>query len=272
MNEFTKRTITGSVYVIMIVLAVITGRHSFFTIYMLLMIWACYEFYSLTVTSPFLKITGILSGILLYTFSHLFTFGFRSLWILILLIPIFVSVFLYFLFTNKHKQLLKEIAFIFFSLVYIVLPFSLIHYLGVKGYDHYHWEIILGFMILLWINDTFAYITGSLTGKHLLFPEISPKKTWEGTIGGILMTIIVSIVLSYVMDTLNTSHWIFIGIITAITGTLGDLTESKIKRNLDVKNSGTFLPGHGGILDRTDSMLIALPCVFIYLYMIQNII
>ncbi|MFW6248442.1 MAG: phosphatidate cytidylyltransferase [Bacteroidota bacterium] len=141
-----------------------------------------------------------------------------------------------------------------------------------KGYDHYHWEIILGFMILLWINDTFAYITGSLTGKHLLFPEISPKKTWEGTIGGILMTIIVSIVLSYIMDTLNTSHWIFIGIITAITGTLGDLTESKIKRNLDVKNSGTFLPGHGGILDRTDSMLIALPCVFIYLYMIQNII
>lgn len=271
MNELTKRTITGAAYVILIILGVIAGRITFFAVYLIIMLWACYEFYNLTVYSRFLKVIGVMSGAVIYTFSHLFIFGIRNLGLLTILIPLFLSVFICFLFANKHNQLLKDITFIFFSLVYIVLPFSLIHYLAVKGYNHYHWKIVLGYMILLWSNDTFAYITGTLAGKHRLFPEISPKKTWEGTFGGVLMTIIASIVISYTTNSLTIVNWILIGVITGITGTLGDLTESKIKRNLDVKNSGTFLPGHGGMLDRVDSMLISLPCVFLYLYLTHNV-
>ncbi len=127
-------------------------------------------------------------------------------------------------------------------------------------------QIVTGIFVIIWANDSFAYLTGSLLGKHKMFPEISPKKTWEGFTGGLLLSMGMSLILSRFFNALSSSEWLYLTILIVLTGTLGDFIESAIKRNAGVKDSGKLMPGHGGFLDRFDSLLFALP--FVYLYML----
>ena len=156
----------------------------------------------------------------------------------------------------------------FLGLVYITIPILMIINLGFYGnaYTHYSYLFPCAIIFSIWVNDTMAYIVGSLIGKTP-FSKISPKKTWEGTLGGIILCIVVITLLGYyvpVAKTIRARHWIAIASLCAIGGTAGDLLESKIKRMADVKDSGSIMPGHGGFLDRFDSLLIATPLVWLY--------
>ena len=154
-----------------------------------------------------------------------------------------------------------------FGLVYVILPLVLalnLVFPSVTGYNYTH-KVLLGVLILIWLNDTGAYITGISAGRHPLFRRISPKKTWEGVAGGTFFTLAAAFFMKSIMDILQTSDWILIGIIVSVFGVTGDLFESMLKRNAGVKDSGNIIPGHGGVLDRIDSLLFVIPVVFVYL-------
>ena len=186
----------------------------------------------------------------------------------LLIFSIFVSLFLLRdLFSSKNLPgiiIKKYFRFIF----YITSSFIFIYLIAnFKGF--YDPSIILGCFILIWSNDSFAYIVGKSFGKQKLFYSISPHKTVEGFLGGLLFCCIsASIVSRYIDETLSTSNWLMIAIIVSVFGTLGDLIESKLKRESNVKDSGKILPGHGGILDRLDSIIFASPYIYLYLKLI----
>ena len=134
----------------------------------------------------------------------------------------------------------------------------------------FSFQIIIGFFILLWSSDTGAYLAGRFFGKHKLFERISPKKTWEGSIGGGVLSLIAAYVISLFFHNIELKDWMILAIITVVGGGLGDLVESMHKRNLNVKDSGNLLPGHGGILDRFDGLFIAVPFIYAYLIIVSN--
>ncbi|MBF9253203.1 phosphatidate cytidylyltransferase [Pontibacter sp. 172403-2] len=165
---------------------------------------------------------------------------------------------------RKQPQPFTNIAFTWMGVVYVAGPFGLLHLLGfLKG--TYDWQPILGVMLLIWASDIGGYIFGKSFGKHKLFERISPGKTWEGWAGGTLLAMAVGYVLSLFFTDLALYQWIGIALLVAVFGVLGDLTESLLKRSLGVKDSGTLLPGHGGILDRFDSLLMAIPFIVAFL-------
>jgi phosphatidate cytidylyltransferase len=171
---------------------------------------------------------------------------------------------------KKSEKPIENIALLILPLIYIAVPFTLMHYLNCF-YPNGN-LYILAFFILIWANDVGAYCFGMLFGqhgKHKFFPRISPKKTWEGFIGGIITAIIASIIIAKTMLNVEIYHLIIIAIITSVSGTFGDLAESMLKRSAGAKDSGKIMPGHGGILDRFDSAILAFPMVFIYMILIS---
>ena len=184
----------------------------------------------------------------------------------------------------KQKNPIQDWAYTMLSQLYVALPFSMINVLSFQadpltGQIAYHWLLPMSVFIFLWANDTGAYCTGSLFGRHKLFPRVSPGKTWEGSIGGAVIVLIIAAVISYLagsnesLSTLNaqlsTLKWLGLGLVVVFFGTWGDLVESLFKRTLGIKDSGNILPGHGGMLDRFDSSLMAIPAAVIYLYTLQ---
>ena len=175
----------------------------------------------------------------------------------------------------KQKNPINNWAYTTLSQMYIALPFSLINVLAFMGDNegdiHYNYVIPLSVFIFLWINDTVAYCAGSLLGKHKLFPRISPGKSWEGSIGGAVFVAIAAYIISQLSPAtaqLSPLEWIGLGLVVVVFGTWGDLVESLFKRTIGIKDSGNILPGHGGMLDRFDSSLMAIPAAAVYLYAI----
>ena len=179
----------------------------------------------------------------------------------------------------KQEDPIHDWAYTMMSQLYIALPFSLLNVLAFQSDAegiHFVWVIPLSVFVFLWINDAGAYICGSLLGKHKLFPRISPGKSWEGSIGGGILVIIVAVLVWYLSEQyaqnplgLTAIEWAGLGLVVVIFGTWGDLVESLFKRTLGIKDSGHILPGHGGMLDRFDSTLMAVPSAVVYLYTLQ---
>ena len=179
----------------------------------------------------------------------------------------------------KQEDPIHDWAYTMMSQLYIALPFSLLNVLAFQSDAsgiHFVWSIPLSVFVFLWINDAGAYICGSLLGKHKLFPRISPGKSWEGSIGGGILVIIVAVLVWYLSELyaqnplgLTAIEWAGLGLVVVIFGTWGDLVESLFKRTLGIKDSGHILPGHGGMLDRFDSTLMAVPSAVVYLYTLQ---
>jgi phosphatidate cytidylyltransferase len=182
----------------------------------------------------------------------------------------------------KQEDPVHDWAYTMMSQLYIALPFSLLNVLAFQSDAsgiHFVWSIPLSVFVFLWINDAGAYICGSLLGKHKLFPRISPGKSWEGSIGGGILVILAALLISHLLPSvtslssfhfpLSTLEYIGLGLVVVIFGTWGDLVESLFKRTLGIKDSGNILPGHGGMLDRFDSTLMAVPAAVVYLYTIQ---
>ncbi len=180
----------------------------------------------------------------------------------------------------NNKDAINDWAYAMLSQMYIALPLAMINIVAfennpVDGMVHFDTLLPLSIFIFLWLNDTGAYCSGSLFGKHKLFPRISPGKTWEGSIGGGILVLIAAGVIGYFANKgnsqygLNIIQWMGLGLVIVFFGTWGDLVESLFKRTLAIKDSGNILPGHGGILDRFDSSFMAIPAAVIYLYSLQ---
>ncbi len=173
---------------------------------------------------------------------------------------------------GKQEDPINNWAYTMLSQMYIALPFSLINVLAFtatpEGVVRFNMLLPLSVFVFLWVNDSGAYCVGSLLGRHKLFPRISPGKSWEGSIGGAVFVLVAAYAISYYLDGVMLTHWewLGLGLVVVVFGTWGDLVESLFKRTLGIKDSGSILPGHGGMLDRFDSSLLAIPAAVVYLY------
>ncbi|MDZ7635994.1 MAG: phosphatidate cytidylyltransferase [Bacteroidales bacterium] len=219
-------------------------------------------------------VTGIISGFILYVTSTMIALGWLPLDGFLVLIPVISAVMVTELF-RKVERPFDSLAHTLFSIIYTAVPFSMFPFavFNRTGLEplvsmeaiQFSPGILIGFFLLLWTNDTGAYLVGSSIGKHRLFERISPKKSWEGFFGGMILTLLVARLISGWLGVADTTGWMIIAVIISVAGTIGDLLESMLKRSLGLKDSGTIMPGHGGFLDRFDSVVVAFPLVYLYL-------
>jgi phosphatidate cytidylyltransferase len=272
LKNLVTRTITGVVFVILIIAAVIINRYTFSTLFLVITTLGLWEFYSLVekVNISPNKVLGTIAGAFLFISNALIAHGIAQVEILLFS---FLFLFLVFLFElyRKLDHPFTNVSFTFFGLMYVAVPFSLMNYLPDPAFTtlEYNYTYVLGFFFLIWVNESGAYLVGTAIGKHRLFERVSPKKTWEGTIGGGILCIITASIISMYYIDLNMFNWIIIGLIVVVFSTYGDLFESLFKRSIKAKDSGTILPGHGGILDRFDGVIMATPFVLVYLFWIS---
>ncbi|MCI6838677.1 MAG: phosphatidate cytidylyltransferase [Prevotella sp.] len=182
---------------------------------------------------------------------------------------------------TKAPNPIANWAYTMLSQLYVALPFSMINVVAFRSSGDavmYDYMLPLSIFIFLWTNDTGAYLSGSMFGRHKLFPRVSPGKSWEGSIGGGILVLVVAAVIGHVANGQDGGHllsvpaWMGLGLVVVFFGTWGDLVESLFKRTLGIKDSGKILPGHGGMLDRFDSSLMAFPAAVIYLYTIMTFV
>jgi len=214
------------------------------------------------------KICILISGISLFLIVFLVQTELLKIEYLNLIFLIFLIIIIRTLILSPKEAITKISEFVF-GLAYVVIPFVLMTDFYQNDTPSKLPELLIGFFIILWFNDVFAYIVGSLIGKTKLYEKISPKKTWEGTIGGTILSVLSAYLLSTLFLSLNLTNWLVIGFLISIFATLGDLTESMFKRQANVKDSGNIMPGHGGILDRFDGLLLAAPAIYVYLTFIS---
>ncbi len=278
MNNFWARTITGLFMVFLILAALYLDRFFFAAIFLAVVILGLLEFYSITVTEECKpqKYTGTILGTLLYLMitgfflfrgSQMFTFSIVSI-LPIFFIPIIIE-----LYRKKEKPLVNA-AVTIFGLIYIALPVSLLNMMNdpIGGTVFHHFPAYLtAYFLITWIYDTGAYLVGKQFGKHKFFERISPRKTWEGTIGGTIVAVPAATGLYYITEGTQLVHLLVLTALIVLFGTFGDLAESLFKRSLNLKDSGNILPGHGGILDRFDTIFVSAPFVFLY-FVFQTIL
>jgi phosphatidate cytidylyltransferase len=276
LSNFLRRTLTG----IWIVLFILGGfwLHpvSFFITGLILLAGTQYEYYQMirsTGVRPQM-VTGIITGLSAYVLSTLIASGVVHENAFLILIPM-MSVIMVIELYRKQEKPFDSLAHTFFSVLYTAVPFSMFPFSAFSRdglnslLPHSSIEfspgIVLGFFILLWANDTGAYLIGISLGRHRLMERISPKKSWEGFFGGVVISAAIAWLLSGWLGVLDAKGWIIVSVIVSIAGTYGDLVESMLKRSLGVKDSGTIMPGHGGLLDRFDSVIISFPLVYLYI-------
>jgi phosphatidate cytidylyltransferase len=272
LSEFIKRSLSGAVYISIMLGAILWNPYSLFVLLLTISSLALYEYYRIFQVrghNP-LVTAGIVSGFLILLLVFLERLSFIPVKFLGLLMLPFVGMWFSFIFI-KRAELFQNMMITLTGLLYILLPLALMPFITqnrLTGFE-YNPEILIGTLFIIWTFDSGAYISGKLLGKHRMAPAISPKKSWEGFFGGMIFAILVGFVYAKFTDLLNITDWIILSIIIVLAGTAGDLLESLLKREAGVKDSGTIMPGHGGILDRFDSLLLIIPFVFLYLYMIK---
>lgn len=275
-NNFMQRAITGVIFVSVLVGCILGSPFSFGILFALISMASVAEFCRLVNKQEDVKVNSnicILSGAFL--FLCFFYYGLSpadtGIFIPYLILIIYLMVSELYL---KKKNPLNNWAYSMLSQVYIALPFALLNVLafqtdGSTSVSQYNPILPLSIFIFNWVNDTGAYCTGMLFGKHRLFERISPKKSWEGSIGGGVFCIIAAFALAHFFPFMPTGIWIGLALTVVVFGTWGDLTESLFKRHLGLKDSGNILPGHGGMLDRFDSAILAIPAAVVYLYIVS---
>jgi len=219
-------------------------------------------------------VPGLITGISTYLISSLVASGVVPMNTFLVLIPMLILIMILELYERQDKPF-DSLAHTIFPLFYIALPFSLFPF---SAFSHtglnsliplegltFSPGIIIGFFLLIWANDTGAYLAGVSLGRHRLMERISPKKSWEGFFGGFIFAALVAWLFSDWLGVVDAAEWIIISVIISIAGTYGDLIESMLKRSAGVKDSGTIMPGHGGFLDRFDSTIISFPLVYLFI-------
>jgi len=267
-NNFLKRIVTSAVFVIILIGSSLWNSTSFFVLFFSITLLGMVEFYRITFKIDHKPqiILGIVLGLIVFTSIFLVASSKLGNAILLIYIPLIITIFIVELFRNKEDPF-GNIAFTIFGSIYIAVPFGLLSYFVFNSQMGFQYNpfILITYFILIWANDSGAYLVGSAFGKHKLFERISPKKSWEGFVGGAIFSLITAYIASLLIVQIKLADWLAISAITFTFGTLGDLFESLLKRGSNVKDSGNILPGHGGILDRFDSLLLSAPIVFVYL-------
>ena len=266
------RAITGFFFVIVMLASVLLGHYTFDIFYLALSVFCLWEFYGLVKQSgcqPNYS-AGLTNGAYIYVIFALIVYdNDPSYHKLIFLLPVTLSaIFIQELYKKAERPFIS-IGYTFTGLLYVIVPFTFFHALAYLG-DSFNFHIPLAFLIMLWANDTGAYLSGYFFGRTKLFERHSPKKTWEGFIGGVFISAGAAYIISIYYADLVWTEWVFMAVLISCFGTLGDLVESMFKRSLNVKDSGGILPGHGGLLDRFDGLFLSAPIVYAYLYFITN--
>jgi len=277
MKNFIIRTITGIIFVAAIVASFLRPEAMvlLFSIVTGLTVW---EFTGLVNERPGVTVNRFICTVAAVYFFYAMTYFCSDVYggaaKSVVFIPYLVTI-IYLMVSElylKQADPIQDWAYTMLSQMYIALPFSLLNVLAFtatpQGAVSFNTLLPLSVFVFLWVNDSGAYCVGSLLGRHKLFPRISPGKSWEGSIGGAVFVLAAAYAISYFLDgtMLSTLEWLGLGLVVVVFGTWGDLTESLFKRTLGIKDSGNILPGHGGMLDRFDSSLIAIPAAVVYLY------
>jgi len=265
-NNLTQRIITGVLGSAGIIAAVSISEWLYCAVFFIICLFALLEFYKLVGLDGLVpqKTFGTLCGIAIFLLSFFIERGDLSDRYYFLIFPIVSCVYMIKLYKKFERKPFTNIAFNFLGIFYVAVPFALLN-VAVFENDVYNYEIIFGLLFILWASDTGAYFAGTFLGRRKLFERISPKKSWEGFFGGALLAMIFAYGLSTYFHSLTQTQWLIIGIIIIIGGTFGDLVESLLKRSIEIKDSGSSLPGHGGFLDRFDGLFISAPFIVAYL-------
>lgn len=269
LKDLSTRILTGAVFVSVLIGGILINEFTFLIVFSLVSVLALHEFYRLLQKTGKADLNIYLNtagGLLLFVAGYFYFSTSGSFFIFFVPYIIYIlTLFIAELFNKRHDPILS-LAYSLLGQVYLALPMFLLNFLafGYEAAGIYHFALILGMFIFIWVNDSFAYLAGSMFGKHKMFERISPKKSWEGFAGGVVFTIVAAIIYSTFFAQLSMWGWIGFAIVTVVFGTLGDLIESLFKRTLGVKDSGNLLPGHGGILDRIDSVIFAIPAQFVF--------
>jgi len=279
LNTFFRRTLTGAWIVIFVMGGFWLHPFSFILTGLVMLIGTQYEYYLMirnTGVRPQM-VPGIITGITAYAISTLIASGVIPRKSFLVLIPMMLIIMVIELYRKQDKPF-DSLAHTFFPVLYTAIPFSMFPFAAFSrtGLNSilphndiiFSPGIIIGFFILIWANDTGAYLTGMSLGLHKLMERISPKKTWEGFIGGLIIASFAAWFLSDWLGVVNKIHWVIISIIISVAGTYGDLVESMLKRSTGVKDSGTIMPGHGGFLDRFDSAILSFPLVYLFISLV----
>lgn len=286
MKNFIIRAVTGILFVAIMITCFLKGQSMIF-LFALITGMSIWEFTGLVNIREKVKTNRFIStaaGVYFFIAVAGFCTGITPSAVFIPYLLTLVYLFVSEIYT-RNEDAINDWAYTMMSQMYIAVPFACINVLAfrstVDGNVQFGMLLPLSIYVFLWINDTGAYLSGSLLGKHKLFPRISPGKSWEGSIGGGILVVLVALLVAYIDENnllaslsvpqtgLNTLQWIGLGIVVTVFGTWGDLVESLFKRTLGVKDSGNILPGHGGMLDRFDSSLMAIPAAVVYIYTIS---
>ncbi|MGB7393115.1 MAG: phosphatidate cytidylyltransferase [Pricia sp.] len=260
MREILRRSITGAVFIVLLLSAVFLSSDAFDFLFMV---------FGLACLNEYKKLVGLEKRYIYVAYLALwwaFIYFVTDIWLVyaLLFCTLITNVaLLYYLFSTKEKLFNTFQKFII-GLFYIgggCIFLTMIPYTN----DDFAKYLIIGIFILIWVSDSFAYITGRLFGRHKLFPRVSPKKTIEGALGGLVFALLTAYLLAKYEPIVSPTHWLILTAVIVVAGSLGDLVESKLKRSAGVKDSGAILPGHGGMLDRLDSLVFAAPFAYLTL-------
>lgn len=264
MRETVTRTISGLIYILLLLSATLYSRNAYLIVFGFFLVLSVYEFCKLIQLKKSIAIPIALLGYILFTYSNSFD---RLTDLLLTTATLFVSIKLIFALFKDQRLPLDTFSKYIYLTGYIVLPLILLTKIPFIN-AIYRPEMIISVFILIWANDTFAYVVGKSIGKRKLLEKISPKKTVEGFLGGFFFTLLFSVLIAYYLNQ-SLFIWLISAIITVLFGTIGDLIESKFKRMVSIKDSGKIMPGHGGMLDRLDSIIFVSPFLYLF-YQILN--
>ncbi len=259
-NNLTQRIITALIGAAIIMLGTWYGPWTYFIVFMVICFFTQLEFYRLSGLDGMipLKTFGTFSGLLIFSLSFFIEKGMLPYEYYLLIFPVLSCIFMIKLYKKFERKPFTNIAFTFLGIFYVAVPFSLLNIAAFYN-GNYNYEIILGVLLILWASDSGAYFAGVRYGRRKLFERISPKKSWEGAVGGAVLAFGFGYMISQNFDIIPEWQWLIITALVIVGGIYGDLVESLLKRSIEIKDSGDTLPGHGGFLDRFDGLLLSAP-------------
>ncbi|MEG0807286.1 MAG: phosphatidate cytidylyltransferase [Alistipes sp.] len=278
MKNLLVRTLSGAVLAVIVLGAIVWSQWSFGALLAVLLVVGMLEFYKLSENrgnAP-QKVIGLVAGLVLFALNFAFVcddiqilgaaqlpFTYGMAFLLLIISLMFICE-LY----RKNENPMAAIGTTLMGVCYVAIPFSLMCYLPIIGSEAWAPGVMIGYVFIIWANDVFAYLVGMTLGRHRLFERLSPKKSWEGFFGGLVGAVAMGMAVAYVLEA-NLWIWAGLALIASVSGVLGDLVESMFKRSAQVKDSGSLIPGHGGVLDRFDAMLLSAPFVFVYMLFVM---